>query len=140
MSKIRRRRRGVQRDERSTLVLAVIGGVMMLGDGDSYAQSGDLMTGETAAQALKRSIAAEESHLKWGPVRFQTQAGVNLAYTDNVFYSDVNRSEDFVIIPEIDLKAAWPITELNVLRLSLGLGYEWYLNNTELNSDAPLIN
>jgi len=26
------------------------------------------------------------------------------------------------------------------LRLSVGVGYEWYLNNTLLNSDAPLIN
>ena len=140
MCTIRRRGSRVQRNEPSTLLLLVIGGVGMLGDGDSYGQSEELVAGESAAQALKQSIAAEDYNLKWGPVRFQTQAGLNLAYTDNVFYSDINRSEDFLVIPEIDLKASWPITELNSLKFSLGLGYEWYLNNTELNSDAPLIN
>jgi hypothetical protein len=145
MSKTRRRGSGVRRDEGSRFLLVVIGTVGMLGHGDSYGQTEDLRAedlraGETGAEALKRSIAAEEYDLKWGPVRFQTQAGVNLAYTDNVFYSDINRSEDFVVIPEIDLKASWPITDLNLLRFSLGLGYEWYLNNTELNSDRPLIN
>lgn len=140
VSKIRRRRRGVQCDERSRILVVLIGGVGMLGDADSYGQPGDSLAGETAAQALKRSIADEEYNLKWGPVRFQTEAGLGLAYTDNVFYSDKNRSEDLLVNPQIDLKASWPITELNTLRLSLGLGYEWYLNNTQLNSDGPLIN
>jgi hypothetical protein len=118
----------------------MLGGVGMLGDADSYGQTADSLAGESAAQTLKQSIAAEEYNLKWGPVRFETRARLGLAYTDNVFYSDKKESEDFLINPEIDLRASWPITELNSLRLSLGLGYEWYLNNTELNSDRPLIN
>src|SRR5439155_14718795 len=32
------------------------------------------------------------------------------------------------------------MTELNALRLSLGLSYEWYLKNRALNADAPLVN
>jgi len=122
------------------MLVAVMGGVGMLGHGNCYGQQEESLAGESAAQALKRSIAAEEYNLKWGPVRFQTEAGLSLGYTDNVFYSDRNRSEDFLVIPEIDLKASWPITDLNTLRLSLGLGYEWYLNNTQLNSDGPLVN
>jgi hypothetical protein len=124
MSKIQRRGSRVKCDERSRLLLAVIGGVGMFAGADGYGQPRDSLVGETAAQALKRSIAAEEYNLKWGPVRFQTQASLGLAYTDNVFYSDRNRSEDFLVNPEIDLRASWPITELNTLRLSLGLGYE----------------
>src|SRR5256885_604223 len=104
------------------------------------AQTRGSLAGEEAAQALKKSIADEEYNLRWGPVRFQTQASLGLGYTDNVFYSGENRSEDFLINPEVDLRASWPITELNALRLSLGVGYEWYLNNSILNSDAPLIN
>jgi hypothetical protein len=140
MSKIRRGGSGVQQDEHFRLLLVLIGGVAMLGKGDSYGQSEDSLAGEAAAEALKRSIAAEEYNLQWGPVRFKTQTGLGLAYTDNVFYSDRNRSEDLLVNPEIDLRALWPITELNTLKLSLGLGYEWYLNNTQLNSDGPLIN
>ena len=104
------------------------------------AQTRGSLAGEEAAQALKKSIAAEEYNLKYGPVRFQTQGSVGLGYTDIVFYSEKNRKADFLVNPEVDLRALWPITELNTLRLSLGLGYEWYLNNTILNSGAPLIN
>ena len=138
MSTLRHRGRGS--DECSKLLLMVIGGAGMLGRCDGYGQPGDLLAAEAAAQALKRQIAAEEYNLKWGPVRFQTEAALGLGYTDNVFYSDRNRSEDLLVNPQIDLKASWPITELNTLKLALGLGYEWYLNNTELNSDRPLIN
>jgi hypothetical protein len=98
------------------------------------------LAGEAAAQALKRSIAAEEYQLSLGPVRLRTEAGVRLGYTDNVFYANENRREDYLVNPEVILGASWPIGDLNVLRLSLGVGYEWYLKNNELNSDAPLIN
>jgi len=104
------------------------------------AQTRSSLAGEEAAQALKKSIAAEEYNLSAGPIRFRTEAGVRLGYTDNVFISDENRREDFIVNPEVVLGAWWPISELNTLRLSLGVGYEWYLNNTALNSDAPLIN
>jgi len=104
------------------------------------AQTRGSLAGEEAAQALKKSIADEEYNLAYGPVRFQTQGSLGLSYTDNVFFSEKNRREDFLVNPQVDLRALWPITELNTLRLSLGLGYEWYLNNTVLNSDAPLIN
>jgi hypothetical protein len=105
-----------------------------------HAQTRGSLAGEEAAQALKKSIAAEEYNLKYGPVRFQTQGRLGLGYTDNVFFSEQNRKEDFLINPEVNLRALWPVTELNTLRLSLGLGYEWYVNNSVLNSDAPLIN
>src|SRR5439155_10397540 len=104
------------------------------------AQNRGSLAGEEAAQALKRSISAEDYNLKYGPVRFQTEATLAAGYTDNVFYSEKNRRNDFLLNPEVDLNALWPITELNTLRLSLGIGYEWYLNNTVLNSDVPLIN
>jgi len=38
------------------------------------AQTRGSLAGEEAAQALKKSIAAEEYNLKYGPVAFQTQA------------------------------------------------------------------
>jgi hypothetical protein len=104
------------------------------------AQTQDSQAGEEAAQALKRSIAGEEYNLSLGPVRLRTEATLRLGYTDNVFYSDLNRSGDLWVNPEVDLRSLWQISDLNALRLSLGLGYEWYLNNTALNSDAPLIN
>jgi len=106
----------------------------------AQAQNRGSLAGEEAAQALKRSVAAEDYNIKVGPVRFQAEGRLALGYTDNVFFSGSNKKNDFLINPEVDVRALWPITELNTLRFSLGLGYEWYLKNTVLNSDAPLIN
>jgi hypothetical protein len=100
----------------------------------------DSPAGERAAQQLRESIKEEEFNLRYGPVRFQTEARLDVALNDNVFRSDRGRREDLTLIPEVGVNAAWPVTELNVLRLSLGIGYEWYADNTELNSDAPLVN
>jgi hypothetical protein len=120
-------------------LLAVVIPVWMLSGEPSEAQPQDSLAGEAAAQALKRAIDSEQSNLRLGPVKFQVGASVGASYTDNVFYSH-NQKEDFLINPEITLGALWPISELNTMRLSLGLGYEWYLKNHVLNSDAPLVN
>lgn len=105
----------------------------------SQAQQQDSLAGEAAAQAVKRAIDAEQDNLRLGPVRVQLGASLGASYTDNVFYSH-NQKEDFLINPEVTLGALWPISQLNTMRLSLGLGYEWYLENHVLNSDAPQVN
>lgn len=129
---------GFVRSSRFLRILVACGFILSRLAGQAQTRSS--LAGEEAAQALKRSIAAEEYNLSAGPVRFRIEAGVRLGYTDNVFISDENRREDFLVNPEVVLGASWPITELNTLRLSLGLGYEWFANNTVLNSDGPLIN
>src|SRR6266850_1719088 len=139
MSKIQRCRSYVKSGEGSRLLLAVLGcGAVFAGDaGDG--QPRESLAGESAAQTLKRSIEAEEYNLRYGPVRLKTGASVGVSYTDNVFYSH-DPKEDFLVNPEITLAALWQMTDLNALRLSLGIAYEWYLKNQALNGDTPLIN
>jgi hypothetical protein len=122
----------------SALVLLGCGGLLPATVGQ--AQPRESMAGEEAARELKQSIEAEPYNLEYGPVRFRTQAQARLGYTDNLFYTDTDRKEDLLVNPEVDLAALYPVTELNTLRLSLGIGYEWYLKNHSVNSDAPLIN
>jgi len=107
----------------------------------AWGQTRESLAGERAAEALKSSIEAEakEYNLRYGPVRYRIGARLAVSYTDNVFYSN-NPSEDWVVSPEIGVGALWPITERNALRLSLNLGYEWYLKNSVLNGSAPLVN
>jgi hypothetical protein len=98
------------------------------------------LAGERAAQELSRSLTNEDYNIRLGPVRFQTQARLGAAYTDNVFLSGVNKKDDFIVNPEIDLAALLPVGQFNSLRLSLGLSYEWFAKNHSLNSDVPLVN
>jgi len=137
MSPIQQRGSRVQSRERSWLLPAVLAG--MFGADAGQAQPRESLAGESAARDLKRSIAAEEFNLRYGPVQLKTGASLGVSYTDNVFYS-YDRKEDLLVRPEIDLLALWSITELNALRLSFGLSYEWYLKNPDLNADAPLVN
>jgi hypothetical protein len=65
---------------------------------------------------------------------------VRVGYTDNAFYSETNRAVDVVINPEVRLGAFMRVSELNTLKVAVGVGYEYYVNNHVLNADAPLVN
>jgi len=99
----------------------------------------DSLTGEKSAELAKKHEIAPNYNLYWGPVSFQLESAVHVEFTDNVLNSGVNRSSDEIIRPEVDLRSYWPITDLNALTLSLGVGYEYYVKNTVLNVDSPLI-
>jgi len=98
------------------------------------------LAGERSAQELGRALTNEDYNIHLGPVRFQTQARLGVAYTDNVLLSGVNKKDDFIINPELDLAALLPVGQFNSLKLSLGLSYEWFAKNHSLNSDVPLVN
>ena len=106
------------------------------------AQERESLTGEKAAQALKDAAEAEAGryNIHWGPVSLQTGASVRAGYTDNVFYTEEGRKSDVVIIPEVKLTGFARVSEINTLKLSLGVGYEYYLKNSVLNGDLPLVN
>jgi hypothetical protein len=114
------------------------------GQSESFAQSlsepRESLAGESAARELRRALTNEDYNIRVGELRFQTQARLGAAYTDNVFSSGVNKKDDFIINPEVDLAALMPIGQFNSLRLSVGLGYEYFIKNHSLNGDAPLVN
>jgi len=139
MSNIPRRGSRFRSGEQTWLLLAAMGCRMTFASEAGYDRARESMAGESAARAFKRSIENEEYNLRFGPVRLRTGASLSGSYTDNVLYSH-DAKEDYLVRPEISLAASWPITELNALRLSLGLAYEWYAKNHELNADAPLVN
>jgi hypothetical protein len=108
--------------------------------GQSLSEPRESLAGEHAAQELRRSLTNEDYNIHFGDLRFQTQARLGAAYTDNVFSSGTDKKDDFIINPEIDLAALLPIGHFNSLRLSVGLGYEYFVKNHSLNGDAPLVN
>jgi hypothetical protein len=124
---------------RVRLLLAMLGCGGVFNERAGQAQVRESLTGESAAESLEKSIEAEQMDLRYGPVRMSADASLAVNYTDNVFYSQEAKA-DMMIEPETKLAALWPISELNTLRLSLGLSYEWYMNNRVLNASAPLVN
>src|SRR5262249_34916285 len=55
----------------------------------SYAQplseARESLAGERSAQELRRALTNEDYNIRFGELRFQTQARLGAAYTDNVF-------------------------------------------------------
>src|SRR6266496_6703986 len=72
-------------------------------------------------------------------VRFRGGASVSKEYNDNVNYAETNEQDDFIITPNLSLDAIWPITQLNTLRLDLGIGYSFYLDHSQYDTDTILI-
>jgi hypothetical protein len=97
------------------------------------------LAGEQAAEKLRQSLTNEVYNLQYGPVSFQTEARVTAAYTDNVFLSGVDQRDEIVLMPEVIARAFMPVGHYNALKLSVGLSYEWFTKNHELNSDVPLV-
>ena len=60
-------------------------------------------------------------------------------YNDNIRYSENNEQDDFIISPALSLDAIWPVTQLNTLRLDLGISYAFYLDHPHDDTNGILI-
>jgi Uncharacterized protein conserved in bacteria len=97
------------------------------------------LAGQDAAEARQEDVSRIPYNLLMGPVRFRVGATLGAEYNDNVNYAEVNEIDDFIITPSLTLDAIWPVTQLNTLRLDLGIGYSFYLDHSEFNTDSILI-
>src|SRR5205823_1396602 len=97
------------------------------------------LAGEAAAEARRQDIDRIPYNLMMGPVRFRVSATVGVEYNDNINFAEVNTQDDVIIRPNVDIDAIWPVTQLNTLRLDLGLGYAFYLDHSEDNTNGILI-
>ncbi len=98
------------------------------------------LAGEAASEARRQDIERIPYNLLIGPVRFRLGATIGVEYNDNINLAEVNEQDDFIIRPQVNFDAIWPLTQLNTLRLDIGLGYAWYLDHSEANTNGLLIN
>jgi hypothetical protein len=55
-------------------------------------------------------------------------------FTDNIQLTEKDKTGDIVISPVVNLGFLFPVTEDQVLRFDIGLGYRWYIQNPSLSS------
>lgn len=137
---IRRRVVSFHRDQFSNSVTLVF--VMsMLATAGIFAQDAvrPSLAGEEASEARQEDIARIPYNLLLGPVRFRVGVTLGFEYNDNVNYAEVNTQDDFIITPSMSLDAIWPITQLNTLRFDIGIGYSFYLDHSQYDTDSILI-
>lgn len=113
------------------------------------------LAGEQSAEARRQDIDRLPYNLMLGPVRFRVSATVGVEYNDNinladdrtgtvitpagVFTNNTTPEDDVIFRPQVNLDAIWPITQLNTLRLDIGVSYAAYVDHSEANTDGLLI-
>ena len=97
------------------------------------------LAGEAAAEARRQSIEQIPYNLLVGPVRFRFSVTTGIEYNDNINLSETDRQDDIIIRPQFNINAIWPVTQLNTLRLDLGLGYSFYTNHPENDTNGVII-
>ena len=113
------------------------------------------LAGEAAAEARRQSIDDIPYNLQLGATKLRFSASLGFEYNDNINLSEdgtatvqgpngpvvvtTEQQSDFIIRPQINLNALWPITQLNTLRLDLGIGYSFYLDHSDYNSNELLV-
>lgn len=114
------------------------------------------LAGEEASEARRQDIDRLPYNLLMGPVRFRFSATMGVEYNDNINLSDegtatfrgpdgnrftvhTDKEEDFIFRPQVNFDAIWPVTQLNTLRLDLGLSYAIYVDHSNENTNGILI-
>lgn len=97
------------------------------------------LAGEAASEARRQDIERIPYNLLVGPVRFRLSATMGVEYNDNINLSEVGEQQDVILRPQMNFDAIWPLTQLNTLRMDIGLGYAWYLDHSNANTNGVLI-
>ena len=97
------------------------------------------LAGEVAAEARRQSIEQIPYNLLAGPIRFRFSATTGIEYNDNINLAETNPQSDVIIRPQFNIAALWPVTQLNTLRLDLGLGYSFYINHPSADTNGVVI-
>ncbi|MEY2564279.1 MAG: hypothetical protein QOH88_2472 [Verrucomicrobiota bacterium] len=114
------------------------------------------LAGESAAEARRQSIDKIPYNLQLGPIKLRFSATMGFEYNDNINLAEdrtallasptgpilvtTEQQDDFIFRPQFNVNALWPITQLNTLKLDLGIGYAFYLDHSNYNTNSILIN
>ncbi|MEY2503927.1 MAG: hypothetical protein QOG27_207 [Verrucomicrobiota bacterium] len=113
------------------------------------------LAGEAAAEARRQSIDNIPYNLQLGAIKFRFSATLGVEYNDNINLAEdgsilanlptgpvvlaTSPQSDFIVHPSVNLNALWPITQLNTLKFDIGIGYAFYLDHSNYNTNSVLL-
>lgn len=92
------------------------------------------LAGEASAMSRKVSPEKMDYNLEVGPVLLNVGASLNGGYNSNVNLAQSSPQGSGFATPGANLSVMWPITDLNTLNFSVGLGYAYYFDVAESQS------
>jgi hypothetical protein len=101
---------------------------------DSLGQEDPQFITRTQPYPLFYQIEPRPYNLRWGPVSARLHGSLQVELNDNINLSEHDAAADAIIHPQFGLGFVWPLSEQNLLRFDLGVGYRAYIDNPSLNS------
>jgi hypothetical protein len=92
------------------------------------------MAGDAAAEAQRQQLSSQLYTVKAGDFNLLIVPSMEADWNDNVNLSKTDQESDFILQPLLQLNASYPLTQRNVLNLSVGVGYNDYLRYTSNSS------
>ena len=92
------------------------------------------LAGDAAAEARKIRLESLPYTVKSGDFRLLVVPSLGLDWNDNVNISRTNAQQDFILSPQMQLDASYPITQNNVLSLNVGVGYNKYFDHEQYSA------
>ena len=88
---------------------------------------------------LEQATKTRGDFMKIGPVNVDASVEMGIEVNDNVGLSENNRRGDVIFRPRLNVDSEWRVSRLNTIRLGLGLSYAKYANNSQLDTQALLL-
>ncbi len=92
------------------------------------------LAGEAAAEARQLQLQSLPYTVKSGDFKLLVVPSLGLDWNDNINISKTNAQPDFILRPQVQLDASYPITRNNMLSLNVGAGYEQYLEHDQYST------
>lgn len=118
------------------LLVSLVVGVLSASAQESIRPSS---TGAEASAARKGSEFSSNYNIKAGPVTFDASGSLDIEFDDNVGLAEKDRHSDIIFRPTIRVDSLWRVSQLNTLRLAFGIGFEKYLDHSDLDSRNVLL-
>lgn len=83
---------------------------------------------------------AAQPNLRFGPIDFNLTGTFTAEYNDNVLSAPKNAAvHDVILTPGFNFAGTWKLTKFNTIKLNIGLGYQFYLQNPQLGSSSTFV-
>jgi hypothetical protein len=93
-----------------------------------------------AAWEIKRPQFYRDYNFKAGPVYFDLKGLLAVTYDSNITRVPEGEISDIFFYPQLRVAAMWEYSQVNVLTLNVGFGYQKYLENSQLDSSQGFLN
>jgi len=106
-------------------------GILITGKaGQAQEPGAHSLTGNASAEARAMQEQAQPYTIKTGDFRLLAAPSLGVDWNDSINLSEKDSDQDFIVKPNLQLTASYPLTAHNVLRLNVGVGYDWYIEHS----------